>query len=29
VTGELFFAGRVAGSIFLVEVTGELCRPAG
>lgn len=29
VTGELFFAGRVAGSIFLVDVTGELCRPAG
>jgi hypothetical protein len=27
VTGDLFFAGRVAGSIFLVDVTGRLCKP--
>jgi hypothetical protein len=27
VTGDLFFAGRRAGSIFLVDVSGELCRP--
>jgi hypothetical protein len=27
VTGELFFAGRVAGAIFLVDVSGQLCRP--
>ena len=26
-TGDLFFAGRRAGSIFLVDVSGQLCRP--
>ena len=26
VTGDLFFAGRRAGSAFLVDVNGELCR---
>jgi len=25
VTGDLFFAGRKAGAVFLVQVTGELC----
>src|SRR5262249_7574521 len=27
VTGDLFFAGRRAGAIFLVDVSGTLCRP--
>ena len=27
VTGDRFFAGRRAGSIFLVDVSGQLCRP--
>ena len=27
VTGDLFFSGRRAGAIFLVAVSGELCRP--
>ena len=27
VTGDLFFSGRRAGAIFLVDVSGELCRP--
>jgi hypothetical protein len=27
VTGDLSFAGRVVGSIFLVDVTGQLCKP--
>lgn len=27
VTGDLFFAGHRAGAIFLVDVTGQLCRP--
>ena len=27
VTGDLFFAGRRSGSIFLVDVSGTLCRP--
>lgn len=26
-TGDLFFSGRVAGDIFLVDVSGQLCRP--
>ena len=26
-TGDLFFAGRIAGDIFLVDVSGQLCRP--
>ncbi len=29
VTGDLFFAGRPADSIFLVDVSGQLCRPWG
>lgn len=28
VTGDVFFAGRSEGELFLVDVTGELCRPA-
>jgi hypothetical protein len=27
VTGDLFFTGQIVGEIFLVEVTGKLCRP--
>ena len=27
VTGDLFFGGRRVDTIFLVQVTGELCRP--
>lgn len=27
VTGDLFFAGRIVDDAFLVDVTGELCRP--
>jgi hypothetical protein len=27
VTGELFFSGRRVGSIFLVDVSGQLCQP--
>jgi hypothetical protein len=27
VTGDLFFSGRIAGAIFLVDVSGQLCRP--
>lgn len=27
VTGDLFFAGRRVGTVFLVEVSGQLCRP--
>ena len=27
VTGDLFFSGRRVGAVFLVDVSGELCRP--
>jgi hypothetical protein len=27
VTGDVFFAGRVSGPIFLVDVSGTLCKP--
>jgi hypothetical protein len=27
VTGDVFFNGRRADDIFLVEVRGEICRP--
>ena len=27
VTGDLFFTGALVGDVFLVDVTGELCRP--
>jgi hypothetical protein len=27
VTGDVFFGGGVVGDVFLVQVTGELCRP--
>jgi hypothetical protein len=27
VTGDLFFTGQVVGDVFLIQVTGELCRP--
>ena len=27
VTGDLFFAGRVVEGLFLVQVSGRLCRP--
>lgn len=26
-TGDLFFSGRRVGAIFLVDVSGQLCRP--
>jgi hypothetical protein len=27
VTGDLFFTGQVVDGVFLIQVTGELCRP--